>query len=67
MNKKEYIIIEDENTFLSRYLNVLKNKETFKLIWVGMLKNYFDFEKDEIPIIEKILKEKNYFLIKPDK
>ena len=67
MNKKEYIIIEDENTFLSRYLNVLKNKDTFKLIWVGMLKNYFDFEKDEIPIIEKILKEKNYFLIKPDK
>ena len=67
MNKKEYIIIEDENTFLSRYLNVLKNKETLKLIWVGMLKNYFDFEKDEIIIIEKILKEKNYFMIKPDK
>ena len=29
MNKKEYIIIKDENTFLSRYLNVLKKFGNF--------------------------------------
>ena len=67
MNKKEYEIIEDESSFLSRYLNVLKNNESINLIWVGMLKNYFDFEKDEIEIIDDLLQGKNYFMIKPSK
>jgi hypothetical protein len=67
MNKKEFEIIEDENSFLSRYLNVLKNNDTVNLIWVGMLKNYFDFEKDDINIIDNLLQEKNYFMIRPDK
>ncbi len=67
MNKKEFEIIEDENSFLSRYLNVLKNNDTVNLIWVGMLKNYFDFEKDDINFIDNLLQEKNYFMIRPDK
>ena len=67
MNKKEFEIIEDENSFLSRYLNVLKNDDTVNLIWVGMLKNYFDFEKDDINFIDNLLQEKNYFMIRPDK
>jgi len=67
INKKEFEIIEDENSFLSRYLNVLKNNDTVNLIWVGMLKNYFDFEKDDINIIDNLLQEKNYFMIRPDK
>ena len=68
MNKDEYEIIEDENSFLSRYLNVLKNRETVvEIIWVGMLKNYFDFESDEINSIEILLKKNNYYMIKPTK
>ena len=67
MNKKEYEIIEDENSFLSRYINVLKNEGIVNLIWVGMLKNYFDFEEDERPIIENLLKENNYIMINPNK
>ena len=66
INKKEYEIIEDENTFLSRYINVLKNEGIVNLIWVGMLKNYFDFEEDEKPIIENLLKEQNYIMINPN-
>ena len=67
MNKKEYEIIEDENTFFSRYINVLKNSDTVNLIWVGMLKNYFDFEEEEISYIDNLLQEKNYFMIRPNK
>ena len=67
LNKKEYEIIEDENTFFSRYLNYLKNNGTIDLIWVGMLKNYFDFEKDEINTIEILLQENGYYMITPNK
>ena len=67
MNKKEYEIIEDENSFLSRYINVLKNEGIVNLIWVGMLKNYFDFEEEERPIIENQLKDHNYIMINPNK
>ena len=66
LNKKEYEIIEDENSFLSRYINALKNEGIVNLIWVGMLKNYFDFEEDEKPIIENLLKEQNYIMINPN-
>ena len=67
MNKKEYEIIEDENSFFSRYMNVLKNNDIVNLIWVGMLRNYFDFEEEEISYIDNLLQEKNYFMIKPSK
>jgi len=67
LNKKEYEIIEDENTFFSRYLNYLKNNGTIDLIWVGMIKNYFDFEKDEINTIEILLQENGYYMITPNK
>ena len=67
INKKEYEIIEDENSIFSRYLNVLKNNDDVNLIWVGMLKNYFDFEKDEIELIDDLLQEKKYYMIKPNK
>ena len=67
MNKNEYEIIQDENSFLSRYLNVLKNNGIVNLIWVGMLKNYFDFNEEEINDIDDLLKKNNYFMIRPDK
>ena len=66
MNKEEYEIIEDENAFFSRYMNILKKKIP-NFIWIGMLKNYFDFEDNEINNIDKLLLSKGYYMIKPDK
>ena len=64
---KEYEIIEDSNSSLLRYINYLKNTKSINLIWVGMLKNYFDFEEDEINDIEEFLSKKNYSIIRPKK
>ena len=65
--KNEFQIIQDENSFLSRYLNVLKEKDSIKLIWVGMLKNYFDFNEAEISEIDELLQKNKFYMIKPDK
>ncbi len=67
MNKNKYEIIEDENTFFSRYMNILKKKDYLDLIWVGMLKNYFDFDENEINDIDNFLQTKKYYMIRPDK
>ena len=67
MNKNEYEIIEDENTFFSRYMNILKKNDYLDLIWVGMLKNYFDFDENEINDIDNFLQTKKYYMIRPDK
>ena len=65
--KKEYEIIEDENSFILRYINNLKNTKSINLIWVGMLKNYFDFEEDEIDDIDEFLSQRDYSIIRPKK
>ena len=67
INKTKYEIIEDENSLLLRYINNLKNAKKINLIWVGMLKNYFDFDEEEITFIQEFLSEKNYFIIRPKK
>ena len=65
--KNEYEIIEEENSLLLRYINNLKKTNKINLIWVGMLKNYFEFDEDEINDIEAFLEEKDYFIIRPKK
>ena len=70
LEKKEndqYEIIEDENSLLLRYINELKKTQKINLIWVGMLKNYFDFEEEEIDEIQEFLEEKDYYIIRPSK
>ena len=67
VNKNEYEIIEDENSLLLRYINNLKNTKKINLIWVGMLKNYFDFDEEEILYIQEFLSDKNYYIIRPKK
>ena len=64
---EEFEIIEDENSFLLRYINNLKNTKKINLIWVGMLKNYFDFNEEEINKIDDFLYKKDYTLIRPTK
>ena len=66
-NSGEYQIIEDENSFLLRYINNLKNTKSINLAWVGMLKNYFDFEEKEIEEIDDFLSQKDYYIIRPKK
>jgi len=65
--KNEYEIIEDENSTILRYINNLKNTKSINLIWVGMLKNYFDFNDDEIDDIDEFLSQKDYSIIRPNK
>ena len=69
IRQKEYEIIEDENSIILRYLyNLNKNKnKSMNYIWVGMLKNYFDFDEDEIEEIEDFLSLKDYYMIRPKK
>ena len=64
---EEYEIIEDDNSLLLRYINDLKKAQKMNLIWVGMLKNYFDFDEDDINEIQEFLAEKDYYIIKPKK
>ena len=67
-NKKdEYEIFEDENSILLLYLNKLKKNKSINLIWVGMLKNYFEFEEEEIDQIEDLLSVNDYYIIRPKK
>ena len=66
-NKNKYELIEDENSFLLRYINNLKSTKSINLIWVGMLKNYFDFIEDEINEIDEFLYNKGYSMIRPNK
>ena len=65
--KNEYDLIEDENSFLLKYINDLKNTKKINLIWVGMLKNYFDFKEEEINEIDEFLFNKGYSIIRPNK
>ena len=67
INKNEYEIIEDENSLLLRYINNLKNEKKINIIWVGMLKNYFDFDEEEILEIQEFLSLKDYYIIQPKK
>ena len=67
-NKEDgYEIVEDENSFLLRYINNLKNTQKINLIWVGMLKNYFDFNEEEINNIDEFLYKNGYTIIRPNK
>ena len=67
IKKNEYEIIEEENSLLLRYINNLKNTKKINLIWVGMLKNYFDFNEDEINDIQDFLESKDFYIIRPKK
>ena len=66
-NNKGYEIVEDENSILLRYINNLKNTKLLNLIWVGMLKNYFDLNENEIDEIDDFLSKENYYIIRPKK
>ena len=37
------------------------------IIWVGMLRNYFDFEEEELNNIQDFLAQKDYYIIRPKK
>ena len=65
--KNDYDIIEDENSILLKYINYMKNTKKINLIWVGMLKNYFDFKDEEINEIDEFLFSKGYSIIRPNK
>ena len=53
--ENNYEIIEDENSTLLRYINNLKNTKSIILIWVGMLRNFFDFNEEVIDEIDEFL------------
>ena len=65
--ENNYEIIEDENSTLLRYINNLKNTKSINLIWVGMLRNYFDFNEEEIDEIDEFLSKRDYSIIRPNK
>ena len=65
--KREYEFVENENSFLLRYINNLKQTKKINLIWVGMLSNYFEFNEEEINEIDELLYNKGYSMIRPNK
>ena len=48
-------------------INNIKNNKKVKILWVGMLRNYFDFTEEEIYDIEDLLIENDFYLIHPKK
>ena len=65
--KNKYEIIEEENSLLLRYINNIKKTKAMNIIWVGMLKNYWDFNEDELDEIQEFLSEEDYYIIRPKK
>ena len=70
------IVEKKDNTFeikVNEYssvfamINNIKMNKKVKISWVGMLRNYFDFNEDELDEIENLLEENNYYLIRPKK
>ena len=66
-SKNKYEIIEDENSLLLRYIISLKQTQTMNLIWIGMLKNYWDFNDEELEEIQEFLSKEDYYIIRPKK
>ena len=65
-----YNIIESDNSLLFRYVNKLKTeakKNTINIKWIGLLKNLYDFPKEEQEEIIDFLREKNYYPVTPAK
>ena len=65
-----YNIIESDNSLLFRYVNKLKieaKKNTINIKWIGLLKNLYDFPKEEQEEIIDFLREKNYYPVTPAK
>ena len=48
-------------------INNIKNNKKVKILWVGMLRNYFDFTEEELYDIEDLLIENDFYLIHPKK
>ena len=48
-------------------INQIKNNKKVKILWVGMLRNYFDFTEEELYDIEDLLIENDFYLIHPKK
>ena len=62
-----YEIVECENCLLFRYMNYLKMNGEKKIKWFGLLKDYYEKSDEEKENITDFLKEKNYYVIAPEK
>ena len=65
-----YNIIECDNSLLFRYVNKIKTeskKNTINIKWIGLLKNLYNFPKEEQEEIIDFLREKNYYPVTPSK
>ena len=63
-----YEIVVNEESAVFAILNEMmrvKVTERSQFVWVGMLRNYFDFTASEIAVVEEFLAERNYFIINP--
>lgn len=56
-----------ENGSVMSNLNILKMSKKLNFLWVGMLKNYFDYSEDEINEIDMFLQDNDYYMIYPNK
>ena len=68
--KGEYNIIENDNSFLFRYVNKLKTdskKNAINIKWIGLLKNLYDFPEKEQEEIIDFLRERDYYPVTPKK
>ena len=63
----KFKIETDEESAIFSTLNHIHQQRKANLLWVGMLRNYFDYTIEEIDEIDFILRESNYFMIFPEK
>ena len=63
-----YEIVVDEESAVFAILNEMMHATAkSQFVWVGMLRNYFDFAAGEIEAVEAFLAERNYFIISPSR
>lgn len=61
-----YTINMTDESLVYNIMYRMKEINFCEVLWVGMLKNYTDFEEDELREIEAFLEEKNIFLVIPE-
>ena len=70
INNKEYIIVETDNSLLFRYVNTIKmnkKKNSVNIKWIGLLKDLYNYPKEEQEEIIEFLRQNDYYAVTPEK
>lgn len=63
----KFEIEQQEDSSVFSQLNYLLLNRKVNVLWVGMLRNYFEFSQEEIEDIDIFLRERRYYMIFPNK